>query len=48
VTTGLVGARPDQAALAGVLRTLSDLGYPLLSVACAPTAPPGGTDRRSP
>jgi hypothetical protein len=45
------GDLPDQAALVGVLRTLYDLGLPLLSVACepAPAGPPapnagGGSD----
>jgi hypothetical protein len=34
VETTLVGRIPDQAALAGVLSALYDLGLPLLSVQC--------------
>jgi hypothetical protein len=43
-TSELRGELLDQAALLGVLRTLYDLGYPLLSVACTPAARsgPGG------
>jgi len=32
--TTLTGSVPDQAALLGVLNSLYDLGYPLLSVEC--------------
>ena len=35
-TTEITGTVADQAALHGLLRTLSDLGLPLISVAPAP------------
>jgi hypothetical protein len=41
--TVLTGAFQDQAALAGVLNTLYDLGFPLLSVECLRIQP---TNRR--
>ena len=44
--TVLTGAFQDQAALAGVLNTLYDLGLPLLSVECLGAA--GNNQGRSP
>ena len=39
-TTVIAGAVPDQAALHRLLRTLGDLGIPLISVTQAPVAQP--------
>jgi len=52
-TTVIAGAVPDQAALHGLLRTIGDLGLPLLSVAQAhpdstsATSDPATSTRRS-